>query len=611
METRQNRRPIIASIYDLVLDSNTGRWAISWQAWAILIPAAVLVTANSYSSLVNQIGFAKLYLCGVLGIFAAGFVLLAANYTTHRNRRSKRVSPWTTAVVYVGAGAFRSVAVRWFIESQLPDYPELPPYWLVFLLGGIHGGFWLSFMSVTLMLAERFRNQQARIEQLNQEIASTKQDAEAALNQDVEEVQLMISQRLQPVINRVESQLDIKNSNEESLVDLAEELRATCDTEVRGLSHKLSKPVNQTFIEQPVAKQVSWRTVIQESFRETDIYIYSVVGLSSYMVVFLAIAQNHLTLVPPILMVMAQVLAFSVFLDLVLWRYVVWANRKLQAAVVGLLLMAATYLFVYANADIRADKDFIVLLFIDIPITYSAIWFMTSLLRGFEFVEKQSGQDIEKLSALLTRIQISVTKQRNRSRKILASLLHGKIQGRLAAVSLALVSARSQDPIQANKLLEEAANQLQKVKFELNEIMSMEAEVTKSEEAMELTEADVLETASEWSGLLDVSIEYTGVDFDLLSRLEMRDAVLVGLRESLANALRHGHARTVDVEIQVENDELLLKLVNDGKPIDIANAVDGQGAWEILATGGHRTFHVENGKTHVLIKWPLTVSIVK
>lgn len=611
METRKNSRPVITSIYDLVLDSNTSRWAISWQAWAVLVPAGILITVNSYSSFARVLGFQTLYVAGLIGVLSAGLVLLIAHLTTHRHRRHRRISSWVTATVYISAGSARSLAVLYYLESALPEGTQLPSPWLLAILGGIHGGFWLSFVGVTFMLAERHRTQKAKVEKLKAEIDSVRGFSEESLATDIEEVQKMISSRLHPVIDRVETQLRQINQTRGNLVELAEELRETCEQDVRGLSHRLAKPVEQSFLDAPQTTVVSWREVLREGFRDLDTYIYSVLGLASYLLFFLVLAQNHFYLIGPVAILMVQIFAVAVVLDLVFWRGRVWQNRKLQFAFVCFSLVTASYVLVFLNSEIRSDPDFLLLILIDIPISYGFIWLATSMLRGFQNVEEQSSRDIRTLTSVLNRIQLSVTRQRNSSRKILASLLHGKVQGRLAAVSLALVSAKTSGGSSSENYLDEATRQLKLVKSELNSIMSMEGELALSEVSTKLSPAELSIAAQEWSGLLNVDLVYNELDFEIINQLEMRDAILTGLRESLANALRHGHARNVSASIEVIDGVLIMQLVNDGKPIELDSVIDGHGGSEITSTGGQRSFDVVDQKTVVKIEWQLLTSVVK
>ena len=53
---------------------------------------------------------------------------------------------------------------------------------------------------------------------------------------------------------------------------------------------------------------------------------------------------------------------------------------------------------------------------------------------------------------------------------------------------------------------------------------------------------------------------------------EIADATLAALRESLANTARHANARRVDVSMACDGDQLVLRVEDDGRGVEAADA---------------------------------------
>jgi signal transduction histidine kinase len=441
---------------------------------------------------------------------------------------------------------------------------------------------------------------------ISSELRRLETESENLLLSDLSEVQEMIRNRLQPVITRVTTQLAKADRASVNLVSAAAELQATCDRDVRELSHRLSEPVWSDRNRSRFAALPRWRSILKEGALKADTYHYSVLGIALYLLVFLALAQSKYTLFGNILFLMAQGFALAFILDFGFWRRVSWKNTYLQVAVFYAVLLSAFSWLILRDPEFLKDPDFRAQMFTNVPLTFLIIWVVVSFLRAFEFLEAATKAEIEISKDIVENTQKAYEQRRNQVRRGLASLLHGKIQGRLAAVSLAMVSSANQDDSMPIDMLEEAEVQLRKVQSELEDLLEFDLSIVVREDDLNSFSVEKLTAIiSEWGGLLEVTHNFDETKADFVNSHYLAEAIEVSIQESLSNAVRHGKARKAKIEFDVQPFQAVLTISNNGLALGELSPKDGHGGREILALSGSRSFKVIDGETAVVISWEL------
>jgi signal transduction histidine kinase len=606
MATRQNRSPVIKSVFRSVQDALGGRWSVSFAAWAAISPVGILVTSNSYSPFRGEIGAGALFNFGVVGVFSAGLVLWLAHLTVLRNRRIRKMSVSVVLLTYAFAGSIRSAIVFYLVASEVGIDAMPAPIQVIVLLGATHGVFWFTFFALLFNLAERHRMNRSNLEAISLELDRLESESEIMLRNDLGEVQEMIRNRLQPVLSRVTTQLNNTDRASDNLLAAATDLQETCERDVRELSHRLSEPVWLDRNRSQFASLPGWRSIFREGAIKADTYHYSVLSIAVYLLVFLAIAQSKYSLLENIAVLMLQAFGIAFVLDFGFWRRVSWKNTYLQVVAFYSVLLGVFTWLLLRDPEFMLDLDFRRQMFTNVPATFTIIWIVVSLLRAFELLEGLTKAEIAASQDVVEMTQRAYEKRRNQVRKALASLLHGKIQGRLAAVSLAMLSSANSDIKLSQELLGEAESQIRKVQRELDGLLKFDISTSFDEMSqVEFSLERVSAVINQWGGLLEVAHNFDVDSVAFINQHRLAEAVETSIQESLSNAVRHGKARKAEIKFDYQALQAVLVVINNGLPIEDENLRVGHGGRAILALNGHRSFATVNGQTAVVISWQL------
>ena len=189
------------------------------------------------------------------------------------------------------------------------------------------------------------------------------------------------------------------------------------------------------------------------------------------------------------------------------------------------------------------------------------------------------------------------------TREQVAELLHGPVQGRLAAVSLAIrlhmdSLQRGEDPSlselkrRVDHLLDETSRDLQRLGRE---------PVHSSRDVAERLTAVVIQ----WQGFLDLTVDTDALVVDVLhGHPDAAERLARCLDEAVTNASRHGGARRVMARCRIEEGSLLvLDVVDDGIGV-IDSPTAGIGLESVTASGGVWQFVPVSGTgAHLRVTW--------
>jgi signal transduction histidine kinase len=104
-----------------------------------------------------------------------------------------------------------------------------------------------------------------------------------------------------------------------------------------------------------------------------------------------------------------------------------------------------------------------------------------------------------------------------------------------------------------------------------------------------------------WEGLIDITMHLVDLG-EVPSRVE--EAVITVVENAINDAVRHGRAHAVSIQLERDNDMLMVSVRNDGEPMD-GNAAIGLGSvlLDRLATGGWSRTILEKRGTEVVARF--------
>lgn len=538
---------------------------------------------------------------------AGGAVLAVAKLLQSRVRLKGNTRTVYYVNVYVIAGALRSLITYQLVSVSSEVNLVSADLVRVSILGAMHGLVWLSLFAILLDIADGYRKNRSRHIELQRQLIEYSQKAESSLAQDVEQVRLMIRSRLQPVLNRVTYQIQQSSPAGSDILKAAEELRKTCDTEVRNLSHRLSEPVIESELKSDFDESISWRKLFSERVFRAELHLVPIYVFMYYLGAFFVIAQGHPELLIHNLIVVLGAFVISWIISKLFWQKYEWEYRLLQVFVVHLVSIAAIWFFLVQDFGYQEFPKLRTQAIIDVPISFISLWVFFSFLESFRAFGEEVSLEANKIEETLLREQLNHRIQRTKLRRLLSKLLHGNIQGGLAAVSLALVSSQAGNPPNRDQLVQQAEAKLRKVQVELNDILTLElSDENFSNSNYELSLSLIQSEITQWQGLLDIKLHFADQALSMASALGLGDAVLTAVRESLQNSVRHGHARNVEISLEIYSKEIVLLIQDDGGYELREPLIEGQGGREIAAAGGTRNLTRADGLTTVRVSWDIS-----
>jgi signal transduction histidine kinase len=222
-----------------------------------------------------------------------------------------------------------------------------------------------------------------------------------------------------------------------------------------------------------------------------------------------------------------------------------------------------------------------------------------------EYMMAANEQEVanKKLSQDLDRVQFN----RQLARRDLSRLLHGPIQGRLAAVriKLNLLSNASQ----ANRLApsqDEISDLARKVEEITDEIETFTFR-QRQQESVDVA-AQVNTLISNWQGLVAISFDSTQAAIELLQGdAYLSRKIVDACAESITNASRHGNAKQIKIHLDLVTEDSLirLKVIDNGKAANIGFS-PGIGLQDISSDGGMWSYEMTESGTTFVVDFPIT-----
>lgn len=553
-----------------VLQRLGGPGAVTW--WAFFVSLADRLLTVSVQP-INMGASAEVRIVATLIAQCIMFApLVILRFTLLRDPLRPR--PWVALAGFAVADVLRAVAIDQLLHRMggIPLMPELR----------ILSGFIPTLVPLLVTayvvntLRERHRELTTLLEARDQ-LEQARNDAESA-------VQARNEALVQQVRTVMDSELATLASQEPTAV--VAQLQRTATDVVRPLSHELATSFAER--ERPETPrmpiQVGWRRLVGEAFLEQPLRPgLTVVLLSgiwiSAAVVFVPI-RWALTVTLPLI---AGVLALgNVALRQVLLR--LWPLGRVivvfaACLVVGAMVWAVVRLLAgdWPSAEaISLAAGFYV------TSVSAAMAVVSGVLAGRATLLQDTAEAVDDL-----RLQVLRTRQLQWfHQRALARALHGPVQSAVTAAALRLTDEARTGTLSA-QLVERVHSDLIDVVDVLNapddKVVSLDDSLSR--------------LAGTWEGVCAVTpVVGEGVAAAVASDLVTRACVIDIVTDAVSNAVRHGKARTVRVELGIHEDRLTITVTDDGEA-PVSGAGSGLGtallnecavAWSLSQeTSGH------------------------
>jgi signal transduction histidine kinase len=572
-----------------------GRWATSVAVFAALVPFFIVAIYSRSGEQSPDLSPAVRWGTSILGPLAALAAYAGLVHVLGRDRSAAK--SWTAPLLWVIAGA-TSALVASSLRSIAAGTMQISLQNAL-----LSAAFTVILMGVATIAVASFatRQRQMRVLVVRQErLVSLRADAESYAGYQSSELARVVERVVTPEIRKLRDEVSALDSSPgtDQLQQIYDEISRYSSDVVRGISHEIAAPSPSTH-DHPAKEESGWRVaaslmggarvnapltilcaflLVVATFNVRCLGVTSV-AVSAFVLITLALGSlgrfGLLTRAPWSLMW----LTFAGITGFVAYRLVLgagpgectWATTPLESA-----LGAITAL----------------LLFLGLTVVIAA--------------SMQAAERVETLEAA-NRELAQITRHLNRvglvTREQVAELLHGPVQGRLAAVSLAIrlhldALQRGEDPSlpelkrRVDRLLDETSRDLQRLGREPVDV---------SPDMQERLDA----VARQWQGFLDLTIDVDAHVIDVLDgHPDAVDCLTRCLGEAVTNASRHGGARCVMARCRLEEGTLLvLDVVDDGTGV-AGSPNAGMGLEGVAASGGVWQFEPVSGQgAHLRVTW--------
>jgi signal transduction histidine kinase len=584
------RLPVLALV--------TSDWVLSYRVWAI--SAALLGTSQVVHNAASYGIPVKDFVLPV--VIAMVCILVVARITLSVLRRLS-VSLSVRAYIMATAGIIAAFIDSTIMATYRTVFLDLPANVLQRGVGlSVLILTWFAIFGSLVALDEEERQDIFRLTWVRNQLARWRDQQGRSIEDLKLELAAVMEDRIMVDLGRLEGEIKALGSpeSEEPLRALYEHVREHSTELVRTASRELTSDVGEVPQSKKSASSAAKRVWLI-IFRARVAVAWSVV------LQLIAVVASSPATDTPVALVVVVFSAIVLVAGEALWR-IFDPNRT---RVIGFLITVATYVGVYATVmTIGAPSD-------DLnPAAQSgaaaflvAMAILASLLveLGRERIATQAqlAVQVTELEAVTAEVDRRVGQLRHQ----ISDALHGSVQSRLAAMSLAI--RRYMDDVEAGlptdrqALIAMLTQLLTQAREDLEKVLSPES-------GHHTVLPDALETvAAPWKGLMQVSWEVgPGVEDACADCPALTDRLVDALRDVVTNASRHGRARSVLIALSVHGSMLGITATDDGSGPPRLDVRHGFGSRMLIEQGGSWTLRRgHRGGAVVTIDLPLVPAL--
>ena len=517
-----------------------GRWAVSWQALVIMLPVAVGVIALGAQTVGDVLTWF------VIALMAVG-VSASWSYVMHRTVfRDRALQPvafsWVIAMPIIHASLYVGIAVVLGLLLGVLDansaLSHFLPLWVITVFAG-------GLLTLVLDSQWRFRVQREElIRQAVQQQLATAQELEVLreIRKSVgTEVDEQVKTSSAALIRRIDA---IVKSGEADGGVLAGELRNTADRTVRALSHQLEKRALRTH-RTPGFLPALANVFRYQPFRPVAVSIVYLITATPREV------NLHGWAIGLGLLVLTVAFIFAIMLPLnqALKR---WPEHHVSIYLIGLVIIQAPTVLVSPLREQVTGESFTALDLVLTTLIGTFIVVATSSFGSWNRTRKDVIADFQREVNADTIATLARGEALAKATMDVALVLHGSVQSSLYACALKIEEASRQgDIVEVNGALMQARAILEQPELERG-----------ARDSESLSQA-VSRPITQWAGLLAVDVDVDPAAEEIAAGRETHVADIV--EEAIANAVHHGSASEVSVQIGCLGEDLIITVRDNGK----------------------------------------------
>lgn len=370
-----------------------------------------------------------------------------------------------------------------------------------------------------------------------------------------DERELLLKQTQQVLLPRLDQIQTALRTNSQRVVAI-EALRDLVQTQVRPLSESLSKAAkNLVMAEAPEAPKKPSARMLQTSF-----FIKPLIRPGSMFLLFMA-GNWFLTFVILGIQAANWSIAYSLasLAVIIIIKALIPTSFKVRrGSGIALLFLIG---FAAANPTYWPLKEFshnleqdLLLLLVVLNVMFCVVGFAYS--RSFELDRLEAVNQMQRDNDSLEREVALFEQQMWIARRNWSFVVHGTVQAALTAAITRLCSSEELEQYQIDMVVQD----LDRARVALSKTPEIDVNLTQA----------LPNLAATWSGICQVKFSLTGRATRALERdADSRMCVNEICKEAVSNAVRHGEASEVLVEIDRTADELLeIKISNNGRLLD-------------------------------------------
>jgi len=507
-----------------------GRWAISRAAYIVIAVGIILSVYATEPSATESLRGAVKWMAVALGtvLVFGGYLIILDRWTPYRHRRERPIALWIAVLGAVAGGVVIAVVLQaGTAVLGLTTQQALIHRLLVFVVLGV----WIG-LALNLLLDEFDRSRTKRNELIERQVSAELANLQQTLLVDALRTQVVAE--LSPGLTAAQQDLQLRldalasPTSYESQVEVAEMIRDISNVEVRALSTQLWTTATKTY------PKVSWWTVLANALRSEPIRPVALSGIHVLGKAAATIGMFGFAIGAGMLaIVVAEIFVVSSIANACMRRY---PRHHLLCFVAGAL---ALQLYVIPMAIWREHL---------LAGSGSVSWMVTQFVAGIIVIVVVSGfGSWRNVVAKLNRIyqeELDVEQVRAvaHSRAVatisrdLSHELHGTVQSKLVACAMV-----SEHAIQSGD-----TQQLETALLEAQKVLTTSFEVFAQADVVFAVSDVVRRHVALWDELCAITLEFD----DSVDR-HMSDGTAVGrvVEEGLANAIRHGKATAIRVDV--------------------------------------------------------------
>jgi signal transduction histidine kinase len=227
---------------------------------------------------------------------------------------------------------------------------------------------------------------------------------------------------------------------------------------------------------------------------------------------------------------------------------------------------------------------------------------LTSLIMTLIEARRKTRLKLEEMNSELNQELDWIESRSGEVKDEIASVLHGPLQGRIAGIALALRleddnggtddAKREEHLSQMISILDLVLRDVQKL-FEIDTVPDAKSIAIK-----------LLDLKKSWQGIVEVYWEITASVYVNLEESKL-DSVMNILYEAVSNAVRHGQARNIKIELEITGNVLEILVTDDGLGVS-GDIKSGIGLHKMAAIGANYSFNLARDKgAQLIVKLPL------